>query len=42
VLTPAIIVLEVWGRCLGWYDVHFTKRSHTVWDLAATTKKVEN
>jgi cellulose synthase/poly-beta-1,6-N-acetylglucosamine synthase-like glycosyltransferase len=41
-LTPAIICLEVWGRCLGWYDVHFAKNSHTVWDLAASTKKVEN
>ncbi len=41
-LTPCIIALEVWGRCLGWYDVHFTKRSHTVWDQAASTKKVED
>lgn len=40
-LTPAIVALEVWGRCLGWYDVHFTHQAHTVWDLAVSTKKVE-
>ena len=41
-LTPAIIALEVWGRILGWYDVHFANKSHTVWDLAVSTKKVEH
>lgn len=41
-LTPLIVALEVWGRCLGWYDVKFADRSHTVWEMAATTKKVED
>ena len=41
-LTPLIIALEVWGRWLGWCDVHLTNNSHTVWDLALSTKKVEN
>lgn len=41
-LTPAVVALEVWGRCLGWYDVHFAKNNHTVWDLAVSTKKVEH
>lgn len=40
--TPIIIALEVWGRCLGWYDVHLAKKSHTVWDVATSTKKVEH
>jgi hypothetical protein len=41
-LTPVIVALEVWGRCLGWYDVHFADRSHTVWDQAVSTKKVKH
>jgi poly-beta-1,6-N-acetyl-D-glucosamine synthase len=41
-MTPLIVALEVWGRCLGWYDVRFAKNTHTVWDLAVSTKKVEN
>ena len=42
VLTPAVVALEVWGRVLGWYDVHLAKNTHTVWDLAVSTKKVEH
>jgi poly-beta-1,6-N-acetyl-D-glucosamine synthase len=41
-LTPAVIGLEVWGRLLGWYDYRFAKRSHTVWEIAGSTKKVES
>jgi cellulose synthase/poly-beta-1,6-N-acetylglucosamine synthase-like glycosyltransferase len=41
-LTPFIVALEVWGRCLGWHDVYIARNSHTVWDLAVSTKKVEN
>ena len=41
-LTPAVIGLEVCGRLLGWYDFRFAKRSHAVWDIAGSTKKVEN
>jgi cellulose synthase/poly-beta-1,6-N-acetylglucosamine synthase-like glycosyltransferase len=40
--TPLVIGLEIWGRCLGWWDYHVANRSHTVWDLAVSTKKVEN
>jgi poly-beta-1,6-N-acetyl-D-glucosamine synthase len=40
-LTPAVVALEIWGRLLGWYDFRFARRSHTVWDIASSTKKVE-
>lgn len=35
---PGVIGLEMLGRFLGWIDFRFKKRSHTVWDTAATTK----
>ena len=37
--TPAVVVLELAARALGWYDFHFGGSDrHTVWDIAATTK----
>ena len=38
--TPAVIGLEIWGRALGWYDYRWANRSHTVWDVVASTKEV--
>lgn len=35
---PAVIVLEAYGRLLGWVDHRFKKRDHAIWDIAATTK----
>ncbi len=39
--TPAVILLEVWGRILGFYDFHFRKKSHAVWEMIGTTKKLK-
>jgi cellulose synthase/poly-beta-1,6-N-acetylglucosamine synthase-like glycosyltransferase len=40
--TPAVIALEMWGRLLGWWDFRYAKRDHSVWDIAVSTKKVQN
>lgn len=40
VWTAAVAALEVYGRFLGYRD-HKAQRSHTVWDVAATTKRLE-
>lgn len=37
---PLIMVLEVYGRALGSWDFRFRKRSHAVWEMAWTTKKL--
>jgi hypothetical protein len=39
---PGVAALEVVGRLLGWLDYRFTNRTHAVWDIAASTKKVES
>jgi len=36
---PAAIALEAYGRFLGWRDYHYKRRDHTIWDIAATTKR---
>ncbi|MEO8285659.1 MAG: glycosyltransferase [Chloroflexota bacterium] len=36
--TPAVIGLEAYGRYLGWLDYRLKKKSHAIWDIAATTK----
>jgi len=33
--------LEAFGRALGTYDVYIARKSHAVWDIAATTKNVQ-
>lgn len=38
--TWAVVALEVYGRFLGWRDFR-ANRSHTVWDMATTTKELE-
>lgn len=42
-IVPALgaAALEVIGRALGYYDVYITRRSHTIWDIAVTTKDVK-
>jgi biofilm PGA synthesis N-glycosyltransferase PgaC len=37
--TAVVIGLEMYGRFLGWSDLCFKKRDHTIWDIATTTKK---
>lgn len=39
--TPAVIFLELVGRTLGWWDYRLKKKSHTVWEIARTTKKLK-
>lgn len=38
--TWAVVALEVYGRYLGWRDFK-NQRSHTVWDIAKTTKELK-
>lgn len=38
--TAGVVGLEIAGRFLGWRD-YKAKRSHTVWDIASTTKELE-
>jgi poly-beta-1,6-N-acetyl-D-glucosamine synthase len=38
--TWAVVALEVYGRYLGRRD-YLTKRSHTVWEIAQTTKELK-
>lgn len=36
--TPLVMVLEIYGRILGWIDIRLKKRNHAIWDIAVTTK----
>ena len=36
--TPLVIALEAHGRILGWVDIRWRKRDHTIWDIALSTK----
>ncbi|MEZ4516214.1 MAG: hypothetical protein R3C44_05015 [Chloroflexota bacterium] len=38
--TWRVVGLEAWGRYLGAQD-YKARRSHTVWDMATTTKELE-
>ncbi len=40
--TPLVILLEVYGRMLGFYDFMTKKNSHTVWKMAVSTKDLSN
>ena len=40
VWTWCVVALEMWGRYLGRRD-YKARRSHTVWDIAATTKELQ-
>jgi cellulose synthase/poly-beta-1,6-N-acetylglucosamine synthase-like glycosyltransferase len=37
--TWLVVLLEVYGRFLGWRDFK-NRRSHTIWEIAATTKQL--
>ncbi len=37
--TGGVVVLEVYGRYLGWRD-YKNKRNHTVWEIATSTKEL--
>lgn len=39
--TPLTIGLEIYGRFLGWYDFRIKKRSHVIWDIAESTKRLD-
>jgi cellulose synthase/poly-beta-1,6-N-acetylglucosamine synthase-like glycosyltransferase len=36
--APAAILLEAYGRFLGWVDYRLKKRDHVIWDVAVSTK----
>lgn len=40
--APLVILFEIYGRLLGFYDFHFKKRSHAIWERSETTKKLVN
>lgn len=37
--TPLVIMLEAYGRLLGWFDLNVSRRDHAIWEIAATTKE---
>jgi cellulose synthase/poly-beta-1,6-N-acetylglucosamine synthase-like glycosyltransferase len=38
IFTPLVILLEILGRFLGWYDYRILKKNPTVWNIAKSTK----
>jgi poly-beta-1,6-N-acetyl-D-glucosamine synthase len=38
--TPIVILIEQWGRFLGWYDWRIKKKKHHIWKIAKSTKKI--
>lgn len=41
VLTPCVIMLEVYSRFLGWWDFKIAKKRHVVWEIIKTTKDLQ-
>lgn len=39
--SPLVAFLEIFARILGTYDFYFKKDKHTVWEVAASTKKLK-
>lgn len=39
--SPLVAFLEIFARVLGTYDFYFKKDKHTVWEVAASTKKLK-
>lgn len=39
--TPLAVLLEVWGRFLGWHDWRFKRKKHNIWDIAKSTKELD-
>lgn len=42
IFTSIVILLEVLGRFLGWYDYKLLKKNPTIWKIANSTKKIIN
>lgn len=40
IFTPLVILLEIWGRFLGWYDYKILKKNPAIWDIAKSTKNL--
>ncbi|OGI27072.1 MAG: hypothetical protein A2359_01665 [Candidatus Moranbacteria bacterium RIFOXYB1_FULL_43_19] len=40
VFTPLVVLLEAWGRFLGWYDWRIKRKKHHIWEIAKSTKKL--
>lgn len=38
--TPAVIILEIYCRLLGYIDYKIKRKSHTVWQITKSTKKL--
>jgi len=38
--TVGVIVLEIYGRWLGWRDFRTQRQQHIVWEIAKTTKRL--
>lgn len=38
--TPFVIILEIWGRFLGWYDYQILKKNPAIWEIAKSTKNL--
>ena len=38
--TPAVAMLEVYARLLGWWDARWTKRDHHIWEMVPSTKEL--
>lgn len=36
--TPLVILLEIWSRCLGFYDFYYKKDFHSIWETCSSTK----
>ncbi len=39
--TVGVILLEVWGRVLGWWDWKVRGKDHVVWNMAESTRDLE-
>jgi hypothetical protein len=39
--TLGIVLLEAWGRLLGWWDYKIRRKEHTIWEIARSTKELE-
>jgi cellulose synthase/poly-beta-1,6-N-acetylglucosamine synthase-like glycosyltransferase len=40
IFTPLVILLEIWGRFLGWYDYRILKKNPAIWNIAKSTKNL--
>lgn len=38
--TPCVIIMEIWGRFLGWYDFRIMKKNPQIWEISHSTKNL--